>query len=176
MKTHYLALFTLVTLMANASPVDATPAAKVSPTDIERRIESEGASKVLWSLFSTPTWEELNREVEKASPEWLEVADKLLPEADAGASEELEIGVGLALARDPKTVLAKVQYLKADPALESVCESLPIEGSDAELKKMLDAREKALKSLSEPGLSKQRDLCLRAVAKARKDLDEQDEE
>jgi hypothetical protein len=79
---------------------------KIIPSEIIKQINKEGAYKVAKQLSADQSkWDKILRNVAGGEKAWLEVAVKLRPGTDAGASEMLNLAMGEALDNSPKLVL-----------------------------------------------------------------------
>jgi hypothetical protein len=101
---------TLAPLHAQSVPLDDSPTGPkyaVTPSALLKEISRRGAKVVLSEIYDNEgAWKKATDGISGGAPGWLQVAVKLKPVSDAGASEELDISVAEALERAPKDVLA----------------------------------------------------------------------
>jgi len=84
-------------------------AARLAADDVLREIKSEGPGPVLWRLWDNPTrFDAVCDKIASGDPSWLEVARRLRPSSDAGASLSLDYAVARALPLVPERVLRLV--------------------------------------------------------------------
>ncbi len=100
-------------------------AGRLAANEILREIESDGASRVLWRLWNHPRrFDELCERIESGDSSWLEVARRLKPASDAGASLSLDYAVARALPAVPEKVLRLINH---EFGVDDVCTSPFIE-------------------------------------------------
>ena len=126
------------------------------------RIDKDGAKEVVKQL-NTPNdkqWNWVMNRIELGSAEWLEVADKLRPGTDAGASEDLEMVVARALVHNPNRVL---KMTGETWKLERVCGDYEIEEPAAKARRRKADVRLALNRVVAPDLQEKRKACLLAA-------------
>jgi predicted component of type VI protein secretion system len=97
----------------------------VSPADVLKLIQDQGPRVVVSRMWGTEEWQAVVTGVASGDPEWIEVAEALLPGSDAGSTSELRDAVAWALARAPSQVLGLVARKQSDWAL--VCDGPPVD-------------------------------------------------
>lgn len=166
----------LMTLIVALSPMvvySAESSTLKTPKEITQAAKSRGATQVVAELFKTGAWAKYAYPgISSGEKQWLDVAVVLKPGTDAGASEELNDALSLALLRQPDLVL---------PILKDIwwkdSEACTF-GWDSEFPDNMTVRtyvkrlEKAVKKASNKGTAELRKSCLRGIAKTRKELEE----
>ena len=100
-------------ILATSATTTATTTADelITSAEIQSRIDAQGGQKVLWDLWDHETeFGKVISGIESADPAWLAIAIRLRQFSDAGASEELDSAVALALPKAPDRVLALVGH------------------------------------------------------------------
>lgn len=148
-----------------------TPAPK-KPREIIEAAKQKGRRQVIEELFKSRVWQEnLYPGISSANKEWLEVAVFLKPEADAGASEEINDALSLALLKRPDRVLPILKEMWWQNS--EVCYfGWDSEFPDMTVRSYVNQLEKALKNTSGRGTAALKNACLRGIAKTRRELDE----
>ena len=144
-----------------------------TPKKIIQATKSRGAAQVVTELFKTGVWAKYAYPgISSREKQWLEVAVVLKPGTDAGASEELNDALSLALLRQPDLVLPILKNIwwKDSEACSFGWDSeFP---DDMSVRAYVNRLEKAVKKASNRGSAELRKSCLRGIAKTRKELDE----
>lgn len=114
-----------IALILAAPIASAGKQSSPSATSILSRITKEGGHKVLWDLWEQEAaFGHVLSGIESGNATWLQVAAKLLPFSDAGASLSLHYAVAIALPKAPNRVLAlvghgfDVEYICTSPFIE----------------------------------------------------------
>jgi hypothetical protein len=158
----------LTLLLAGGAPRPLTP------ESILRAIRARGDIAVLADLKGdTDTWDRLMNQIAGGQPAWLDVADRLLGVADDDEATDLESAVGAALTRAPEVVLQSADS-GGEIALTWVCSETDSLAKDSGYEAriaMLAERERAVRAVKAPGLTKKREACLKGLQKARVDLE-----
>jgi hypothetical protein len=129
-------------------------------------VQAHGARAAVAALWAnTERWNQAMAEIARGSGEWLQVAAALHPGTDAGASEELEEAIFLAIKQNPQEVLG---LLKARSfAVSAVCNgNVADDYTAAQSKRFLMQRIQTLKARSDPATSGVRDQCLAGLRSA----------
>jgi len=99
--------------------------AQQTAEDLLRQIDTEGSRSVLNQLWDNgEAFDHVCDMIELADAKWLEVARRLRPASDAGASLSLDYSVARALPRAPERVLALIGN---GFAIQNICTSPFIE-------------------------------------------------
>jgi hypothetical protein len=97
----FLSLFVVVAWSTTSNAAD-----RVTAAEILREIELHGAKAVALKYYDTQVWaKSIDPGIRSAAPEWLNVADKLSPGAEAAAGEDIGLALYDALAVAPLKVL-----------------------------------------------------------------------
>lgn len=154
-------------------------AAQSSPSTLQAReisadIKLYGAKAVVAKLWAdNRKWDEIMANIGRGDRGWLEVAVALNPGTDAGASEELNEAMFLALKPAPVTVLHMLK--KQQFATAFVCSSnIGTDYSPEQSRLFINERIAVLESLSDSEIQGSRDECLKGLRAALKDFAEQD--
>jgi len=148
----------------------AASAATLRASDVLMEIEQRGARTAIRAFFeNTEQWRKLLEGVSSGSPEWLMVAEKLSPVADAGAGEMLDIALFHALGSEPLPTLKLISRIRS---VDTTCSSnfLTDTVADQNALSMIDKRIGALKAIQDPALVTTRDLCIQGLEQARLDV------
>lgn len=154
-----------VAVAATALTATVARAAQQSPAELKRVIADRGPSAVLQDVYSDQElWQSLLGSIASGSVAWLEIAESLRTVSDAGASEQLTLAVGEALASAPAAVLSRA---KGPFHLSEVCTGPDVddgrwqtyETAAAELVRRIQTVE----GVSEPGLRQVRDDCVASL-------------
>lgn len=157
-------------LLALAAATKA-PSANVTASEAGRRGGSHDASTTLWQVHRNHArWSELLHKVASGRKEWLEIANQLYRQSDAGATEELALAVGEALESNPSNVLRlSLPVFRMAP-----CEGPDIDDARYDSFDLSDAairrREDALLKVVEPELHPVRQKCIAALEASRDDI------
>ena len=158
----YLMSLARVLLIAFALPCFAQHV--ITPKSLIARIDKDGAKEVVKQLNmpNDKEWNWVMDRIEGGSAEWLEVADKLSPGTDGGASEDLEMVVARALVHNPNGVL---KMTGETWKLERVCGDYEIEEPAAKARKRKADVRLAMKRVVAPDLQEKRKECLMTAEK-----------
>lgn len=92
-----------------AAPVASASESRPTAADILSRIAKQGGDKVLPNLWeSEDEFDQVLAGIESGDADWLEVASKLRPRTEDGASLAIDHAVAIALPKAPTRVLALV--------------------------------------------------------------------
>lgn len=144
------------------------------PNSILNAIQKEGASNIVRLILSKEGgWHlcfSMLNNIETGNEKWLEVAKKLRPGTDAGATFTLELSVARALPDAPEAVLSLIKDAK-EFSFNDIC-SLPyMDGTSDE--KCLEYLDKTINALSRPmtkEVEKLRAKCLSRQKKLRQHI------
>jgi hypothetical protein len=109
----YLIAWIFVYAPGNVGAVNGT---NITARELINEIKQNGEVVVLRKIISNDSlYATLIEQVEHASPEWIEIAVRLISHADAGFASELDSALSLALSKRPARVLTGLdeQYIKA---------------------------------------------------------------
>lgn len=139
----------------------------LSPEVILQDIKVVGAKVEVTRLCKNDSlWGVVLLGVSKGIEEWLAVAEKLRPAADAGASHTLALSLGEALEHNPGTVLRKYGN-----SVNIVCSSPDVDdpryGNYEKAFEAINGRYRSVQDLQESDLKSVKDSCLRALEKSR---------
>lgn len=152
----------LVLRLASAATAGQDEAA--DPEAIMQEVRGSGARVVLKGLYQDEdTWESLLARIGGGSPAWLEVATLLKTSAEGGASYELSIAVGEALAEAPEDAL---RALREAFDVETVCGEIALPSDRKEwtdLPARIDQRVRAVAGARAPDIQAVREACLREL-------------
>lgn len=131
---------------------------------LQSYIDEKGAGNVVKQLTQgdESQWRRVIRKIDSGSPEWLEVAKKLLGATDAGATEDLYASLAIALTHNPNGVLALVG---TNLPLDQVCTVPFVEASDKKVKEHQLKVRNALRGVTSPALAAKKRDCLIAIAR-----------
>ena len=122
------------------------------------RIDRDGGDRVIRELWAAhEPFEFMCAQISTGDPQWLQVASRLKPFSDAGASLSLNVSMARALPKQPSAVL---ELIEPPWRLEIVCGAPFIEPPSEEVQAYL---EKAISVLSQPlseSLGEKRIACL----------------
>jgi hypothetical protein len=142
-----------------------------SPRQVIAAIDRDGPRQVIddiWSKDSGETFEKLiDDRVEAGDPEWLEVARRLRPKADAAVAEGLDYSVARALPISPEAVLG---LAGRGFELADICTSPVNEPNPGVAERYRQAAVSALGRVKAKNLLEVRDRCLEWVGEPRRDL------
>ena len=167
-------VLTVVLLFACTKAFALTPYKQLpSGDELRAAIDREGARTVFWSgLWRDDSGAVFNAFVEKVASgevQWLDLATRLRPASDAGASEGLDGAVSGALPRNPTAVLA-LSSLADSPgqfSIASVCSGrfyLWAEEPAEKARQWYVDAERAVSKVTAQGLSAKRSACLTVIA------------
>lgn len=134
----------------------------ITAKSLIERIDKDGARAVVKQL-TTPNekqWNWVMDRIEAGTNQWLEVADKLRPGTDAGASEDLEMVVARALIHNPNHVL---KMTGETWKLERVCGDYEIEEPAPKARKRKADVRLAMRRVTSPELQEKKTACLKAA-------------
>ena len=134
--------------------------------ELLQRIDSDGGDRVIRELWAAhEPFEFVCAQIATGDPQWLQVASRLRPFSDAGASLSLDISIARALPKQPAAVL---ELIEPPWRLEMVCGAPFIEPPPEEVQAYLD---NAISVLSQPlpeSLDAKRTACLNHLRTAAK--------
>jgi hypothetical protein len=166
-------LITLIVVLTPMVVYSAESSTLKIPKEITQAAKSRGATKVVAELFNTGTWAKyVYPGISSGDKQWLDVAVVLKPGTDAGASEELNDALSLALLRQPDLVLPilKKMWWKDSEACSFGWDSEFPE--DMTVRTYVNRLEKAVIKSSNKETAELRKSCLRGIAQTRRELDE----
>jgi hypothetical protein len=133
----------------------------ISAARVLADIQTRGAQAEVTRLTAgnSSQWEEVMRQIETGTPEWLQVATALRRGSDAGNTESLYYAVSYALLRAPQRVLPMIG---GDFPLQNVCTVPDIEPSPEKVRRQVAKARTALRGVTDPGLQSVRNRCLSA--------------
>lgn len=155
----------VATLLAASFTTGFAADRALSPQDVRLRVEQSDAPAVVRAIWSSPEkTRQLLSGVGSGDPRWIEVAERLAPGVDAGASEDLNAALAQALLARPYVVLPWLKrHWWSDGA--SVCEF----AADSELPQgYLETLEAALSRKPPKQGAALREECLRGLASSRR--------
>jgi hypothetical protein len=134
-------------------------------------VSSRGASKIVEELYAPGgRWPEVMAKISGGSADWLKVAVALHPGTDAGASEELDQAMFLALGVAPEAVLRLLE--QHEFSVEYVCSSnISVDYPVDQSTQFVNDRLKALDRVKEASLSNIKGQCELGLQQALRDLD-----
>jgi hypothetical protein len=104
-------LAALILAVALDAPASAVQPARPSAEALLHQIERQGGRTVLWNLWQDDkAFDAVIEGIESGDPAWLDVAVRLRPFSDAGASESIDYAVASLLPRAPRRVLSLVGH------------------------------------------------------------------
>jgi len=141
----------------------------VTPTDVIDMIKSKGTDAALRSLYQDESrWLELLRGIATGKTQWLAVATKLRPASDAGASEQLALAVGEALANRAGNVLS---IAVPGFTISSVCSGPDVDDKRFDSYRLamaaIEKRERRVRAVKNERLAAIRDRCLTELEQAK---------
>ena len=149
---------TFASLAAIAAFLVGADAAEPTAAELLARIDQEGGGNVLRALWAEQQpFEYLCARISTAEPAWLDIASKLKPFSDAGASLSLTIAMAHALPRDAAAVLTAIE---PPWRLEMICGAPFIEPPPEELRAYLAKSILAVSRPFSPSLEEKRIACL----------------
>lgn len=160
----------IVVVLQLALPCYSQPYAKLpSATVLKKDIRVLGAKQILWDRLwvNQDIFVALVANVERASPDWLEIAQSLYAASDAGASEMLTYAFVKALPRGPANVLRSASRTRPGRAIdvETVCSAgVYHEDEDTTQEKWKAAAMRAVTQLNASDLRHARQDCLASLA------------
>lgn len=145
-------------------------AESITPEQVMASVKTKGATTTVNEIWSSkPRANQVLAGVRSAKPKWLETAKALAPGADAGASEELNDAISVALLKAPYELLPwlKDRWWKGE---QTACHY----GYDSELpggvKNYIAKFSHALRKQGPINLEPLRQECLRGLEQTRADL------
>ncbi|QWP78315.1 hypothetical protein J5226_07960 [Lysobacter sp. K5869] len=155
----------VATLLAASFTTGFTANKALSPQDVRLRVEQSGAPAVVRAIWSSPEkTRQLLSGVSSGDPRWIDVAERLAPGVDAGASEDLDAALAQALLVQPYVVLPWLKRHWWSDGL-SVCEF----AADSELPPgYLEKLKVALSRKPPKQVAALREECLRGLASSRR--------
>lgn len=132
------------------------------PASLLSAIDAKGPRKVLDDVLEENdiAFDSICHSIESGDPQWLEVARRLRPGADAFVAESLDYAVARALPKSPKAVLGLIGH---GFTLDRVCTS-PFNEPEAGIAETYQkAAAEALKTVTSPKLRVIRDECLKRI-------------
>lgn len=134
----------------------------IQPASVIGDINAHGAAKVVEKLNAGggSQWREVIRDIERGSPPWLDVAQKLLTGTDAGRTTDLYFGLSLALTRNAAGVLSLVG---PDLPIADVCSVPYIEPDDKTIRTYRAKVHTALGKVTSSEFDTRKKACLEAV-------------
>lgn len=164
---------TLITLLLPTAAYSAeTPVIK-TPKEVIGAAKAKGPKRVVAELWTSRAWERyVYPGIASGEKQWLDVAVILKPGTDAGASEELNDALLLALLKQPDLVLPilKKMWWKDTEACTFGWDSEFPE--DMTVRTYVNRLEKAVIKSSNKETTELRKSCLRGIVQTRKELDE----
>lgn len=161
---------TVIVLSITNSDLVAAAPPPLNARDVLADVQAHGARATVASLWAdTDRWNHVLAEIGKGSREWLQVAAALHKGTDAGASEELDQSMFLALKYSPIVVLqlTKKKYFDVDAVCNgNIADDYP----SAESKRFLAQRIAVLSRLSDPTTSTVRNECIKGLRDALADF------
>jgi hypothetical protein len=150
-KAPLMKLCVIVAALACVLSASAAASGNLSPDMLLQRIRQQGGQIVLAELWQDrQAFDGILKRIAKGEPQWLEVARRLRPFSDAGASESIDEAVARALPVQPRRVLSLVGQ---GFELEHLCTSPFIEPKPDVAKAYERETLTALAKVSEPGLA-----------------------
>ena len=144
-----------------------------TPKEIIQAAKSRGASQVVAELFKTGVWAKyVYPGISSGEKQWLEAAVILKPGTDAGASEEMNDALSLALLKRPDLalpIMKKIWWKDSEACYFGWDSEFP---DDMTVRTYVNRLEKAVKKSSNKETAELRKSCLRGIAQTRKELDE----
>jgi len=142
-----------------------------TPKEIISAAQSEAAGKVIRQLFESNVWQtHVYSGISSGDSEWLEVAIILYPAADAGAGEEMDDALSLALLKRPNAVLPVVKSLWWKKDTEICYFGWDSDFPDMSVRSYINKLEQALRKVSKKENAELRKLCFKGIEKTRKEL------
>ena len=159
----------LLLLVFMTASLAAEPAANptVTPAAIRQLVQEFGAKEALQRLAEdSPRFHSVLRGIGTATPEWLKLAEQLLPASDGFSRDMMVSTLAAALEAKPDAVL------RAELPLTTICAYDPLtpisrRTTRDEFLRALKPREVALAGVTHPELRAQKELCLGALAHLR---------
>jgi hypothetical protein len=157
-------LFPVATFAAEKSVPSA-------PKEIISAAQAEGARQVIRQLFESNVWQtHVYPGISSGDSQWLEVAKTLRPATDAGASEEMDDALSLALLKRPYAVLPVLKRLWWEKSADICHFGWDSEFPDMTVRSYINQLEQALGKASSKKNAELRKLCLKGINKTRKEL------
>jgi hypothetical protein len=149
----------LVAVAVSFAAVAFAQTATLTPENVLKEIEAKGAKAVMSQWFYANNgrdWERLLDKIDTGADAWLEVARKIRPGTDAGATLGLKVSLAIALTHNPEGVLKMVPDTFP---MEEICTVPFIESSKAKDMAHIRKVRLALKRVTSPDLKEKRDTC-----------------
>jgi hypothetical protein len=145
-------------------------AASLQPDKVLESISKQGAQAVVAALWESGSqWNDVMVGVATGSQQWLKVAVALRPGTDAGASEELDEAVFLALKPSAAAVLQLLKSGRFETA--TVCSSnIGIDYSPEKSRRFIQERIRTLGNVNHTDTKAVRDQCLSQLQAALRDF------
>lgn len=144
-----------------------------TPNEIIQATKSRGASQVVTVLFKTGVWAKYAYPgISSGEKQWLEAAVILKPGTDAGASEEMNDALSLALLKRPDLalpIMKKIWWKDSEACYFGWDSEFP---DDMTVRTYVNRLEKAVKKSSNKETAELRKSCLSGIAQTRKELRE----
>lgn len=148
---------------------NAMGAEHMTPAEVQSRIQRDGARATLEAVYRDPaSWRALLAAVASGRADWLMVANVLHATSDAGASEQLSLAVGEALANHPQQVLSASA---SEFGLAAICSGPDVD--DARFSSYhtamaaIAARQQAVRAVTDESLRSARDSCIAALERSK---------
>jgi len=156
----------MATALALASAAMAGPKfiAHPTPAQIDASLARYGARSTVSALFDQNRWDYVADRISAGSSDWVNLAGKLAPGADAGPAEELPISLAFALPRNAPAVLALVR--SGAFSADDVCGVPFIEGTIRDIGAYKRRAAAAIRRVSDPALAATVRTCLATLAKS----------
>lgn len=152
-------------MLAFGWPAKAAPSP--TPASIEAGVRQHGAQATIAALAKADQWDGVSDRMGTGDARWIALAPKLAPGSDAGSAEDLGISLAFSLPRNPRAVLAAL-----DPAnghvlgAGRVCGMPFIEDTVKNRPAYKRHAIHAVRTVTDPRLSKARLACLRELERA----------
>jgi hypothetical protein len=158
-------LWSLLVLSGTA----AAAGVALTPEAITKSVASLGARASLSRLYENKAkWSKLLAGIASGEPGWLDVAKRLHPVSDGGASEQLGLAVGEALEHRPANVLS---LTLTEFRIEIVCGGPDVDDPRFDSYDLsmaaIEQRQRMLRALRISTLTAARDACVNELEKAK---------
>lgn len=151
----------LAALLACSPALAGAPSADA----IAKDIAAHGAKAVVDRLDSKGDYERVLDLIDKGNTDYVALAPKLAPGADAGNAEALIISLAFALPNNPRAVLS-ILGGKDGFAVDDVCEAPFIEGTVPSVPAYVKSAKRALAQVSDQRLARIKAACIVQLDKA----------
>lgn len=142
-----------------------------TPDEITSAVKAEGAEKVIRQIFESDAWQvHVYPGISSGDPQWLQVAKILRPSTDAGASEEMNNALSLALLKRPYAVLPVLKNLWWEKDIDICYFGWDSEFPDMTVRAYVNQLEKALGKTANEKNAELRKSCLKGIEKTRNEL------